>query len=70
MNLNSYLFYDRSDDTETEVVCENLDTALILFCKYFELIFLIEEIEQDGCNKNGFPRYHVSGTTEGETDER
>ena len=70
MNLKSFLFYDRSDDTETEVVCENLDAALILFCKYFDLRFLIEEIEQDGCNKNGFPRYHVSGTTEGETDER
>lgn len=70
MNLKSFLFYDRSDDTETEVVCENLDTALILFCRSFDVIFVIEEVEQDGCNKNGFPRYHVSGTTEEEADER
>ena len=64
MNLNSYLFYDRSDDTETEVVCSNIDTALILFCRSFDVIFVIEEVEQDGANKDGFPRYHVTGTTD------
>ena len=64
MNLNSYLFYDRSDDTETEVVCSSIDIALIIFCRSFDVIFVIEEIEQDGCNLNGFPQYHVNGTTD------
>ena len=30
MNLKSYLFYDQTDDTETEVVCESIDTALLI----------------------------------------
>ena len=65
MNLNSYLFYDRSDDTETEVVCENLDTALLIICRGFDVLFVIEEVYQDGCNKNKFPQYHVEGTSYG-----
>lgn len=61
MNLKSYLFYDKTDDTETEVVCENFDTALSLFCHSFEILFIVTEIEEDCVNDYGFPTVHITG---------
>ena len=61
MNLKSYLFYDKTDDTETEVVCEGIDTALLLLNRTFEVLFIIEKVE-DGCHNDfGFPIVHISG---------
>ena len=37
--LKRYLFYDKYDDTETEVVCENIDTALLLLCRNYDVLF-------------------------------
>lgn len=61
MNLKSYLFYDKTDDTETEVVCESIDTALLLFNRTFDVLFIIEKVEDGTHNDFGFPTVHISG---------
>ena len=59
--LKSYLFYDELDDTETEVVCESIDTALLLLCQSFDVLFVIEKVEDGTHNDFGFPTVHVTG---------
>ncbi|MBE6645020.1 MAG: hypothetical protein E7612_06555 [Ruminococcaceae bacterium] len=61
MNLKSYLFYDASDDTETEVVCEGIDTALLLLSRTFDVLYIIEKVEDGTANDFGFPTVHISG---------
>ena len=64
MNLKSYLFYDQTDDTETEVVCESIDTALLMFCELFDVIFVIENVEEGEFTDFGFPKVYVRGVSE------
>lgn len=64
MNLKSYLFYDQTDDTETEVVCESIDTALLMFCQLFDVIFVIENIEEGEFTDFGFPKVYITGVSE------
>ena len=40
MNLKSCLFYDQTDDIETEVVCESIDTALLIKAEPARSLFL------------------------------
>ena len=63
MNLKSYLFYDKYDDTETEVVCESIDTALMLLCRNYDVLFVIEKVEDGTHNDFGFPTVHITGTS-------
>ena len=63
MNLKSYLFYDSCDDTETEIVCEAFDTALTLYCQSFDVIFVVEKVEDGTRNDFGFPTVHITGTS-------
>ena len=60
--LKNYLFYDKTDDTETEVTCESIDTALLLLNRKFDVIYVIEKVE-DCCVNDyfGFPTVHISG---------
>ena len=61
IKLKSFLFLDRFDETETEVVCENFDTALSLFCHNFDILFIVEKVEEGCVNKYGFPTVHITG---------
>ena len=61
--LKSYLFYDEYDDTETELVCENFDTALMLFCQSYDVLFVVEKVEDGTFNDYGFPTVHITGTS-------
>lgn len=61
MKLTNFLFYDKSDDTETSVRCESFDTALILFCKSFDLFYIVESIAEGIPDEYGFPTVHIQG---------
>lgn len=63
MNLKSYLFYDEFDDTETEIVCENFDTALEIYCGVYDVIYVVEKVEDGTHNDFGFPTVHITGTS-------
>ena len=63
MDLKSYLFYDKFDDTETEIVCESFDTAFLVLCQSFDVIYVVEKVEDGAHNDFGFPTVHITGTS-------
>lgn len=62
MKLTKYVFYDRLDNSEVDIVCKDFDVALLLYYEMFDALFVVEKI--DDCRDNVFydiPTVYVIG---------
>ena len=60
MNLKNFRFIDHYDDTETDIVCETFDAAMLYWAHYYTF-FSVEEVNLTNEFYKGIPVVEVIG---------
>ena len=63
MNLKNFRFIDRYDETETDIVCETFDAAMLYWAHYYDF-FSVEEVNLTNEFYKGIPVVEVIGCSE------
>ena len=60
--LKVFRFIDKFDDTETDIVCESFDTAMLYWCHYYDF-FEVEEVNFTNEYSRGMQLVEILGTS-------